>query len=158
MQGSSRVRGLPLTGSLTSERAFTANDLFDANSSLSNLVVSTVLAGGFDSGITSYTMGAFHGLTSVTFQASDSVPGQWIRYSWNGSALMEIVPDTPSPNLFLVDNAAVIETDNTLNVQVTAPDRVTTKDYVVKFSRDFSLAYDGNGNDGGTVPSGLEPV
>ena len=54
-------------GSLVPQRAFSAADFYDTNSSLGNLVVSggVLPSGSFSSGSTTYSQGVFGGLTSV---------------------------------------------------------------------------------------------
>jgi len=142
-------------GSLVPQRAFAATDFYDTNSSLVNLVVSggVLPSGGFSSGSTSYSQGAFRDLTSVTFTASASVAGQYLRYRWNGGPLTEITPEATSPALTLIDNTAVVGTDNTLQVVVTAPDMQTTTTYTVQFSKAYTVTYSANGATGGTVPT-----
>lgn len=146
-------------GSLAAERVFAATDLLDNDSSLANLTVSGAVlpAEEFSSTTTNYARGVFESLASVTFTASASVPGQYLQYSWNGAPLAEIVPGTDSPSLGLIDDSGQLETDNTLEVVVTAPDRQTTSSYTVTLSRGYAVGYDDNADGAaeGSVP--LDP-
>lgn len=142
-------------GSLVSERTYSTTDFFDDSSWLSDLTVSGVFESGFTSTTTDYALGALAGLPAATsFKAGASVPGQYLRYYWNGAGPYEIAPGTASPDLTVVENPdpAALGRDNTLQVVVTAPDRVTVNSYTVTFSKGYTVSYDGNGSTGGTVP------
>lgn len=143
-------------GSLTPVRAFALGDFFSTNSSLADLVLSdgALPDGAFSSGITSYAQGAVAGLAAtVTFTATPSITGQFLQYSWNGGALTTIAPDTESPALTITEDTMENSGgDNTLVVKVTAPDRQTTGTYTVRFSKGYTVRYDGNGNTGGDMP------
>ena len=133
-----------------SKRIFTETDFYDDNSSLADLVVSGgVLPPGRGVRIQCYRIlsGAVPGLSSVTFTASDSVDGQRLQYQWNGvGGFIEIAPDTQSPPLTLNGSPGDPDSDNTLEVRVTAPDKLTETTYTVKFSKGgYTLIYDGNG-------------
>lgn len=139
------------TGALVSQRAFGAQEFYDNNASLSGLTVPGVLPGAsFSSLTTLYAIGAIPNLSPVTFTADSSLPGQYIQYTWNGGSLTEIAPSVQSPSLALAE-------DNSLVVQVTAPDKQTTNQYTVTFSKGYLLSFDGNGSTGGTVPIDSTP-
>ena len=134
-------------GELVAERAFQADEFFENDASLSALEVAGVLPGGnFLSATEEYDPGVIPDMDSTVFTAGSSVPGQYLRYSWNGGAPAELVPGVQSPALPTAVN-------NELKIMVTAPDRQTEKTYTVLFAMGYSVYYDGNGSTGGNVPA-----
>jgi hypothetical protein len=121
------------SGSLVGERAFAETEFLGGNASLSALT--------FDSGVLSFTFDSFPtqpfdlgdraGVpSSITFTPIGSIPDQYIRYRWNGSSTpVEIRSGDPSAPLAVSFSGV----NNELVLLVTAPDRVTEKEYSVKF-------------------------
>jgi hypothetical protein len=131
------------SGNLVSERAFAANEFFENNAALSNLLIDGgVFTSGFDSSKISYPQGPIPSLpTTVSVTAIGSIAGQYLEAKWISGAFTELPNGTPwtSP--------ATAE-DNTLVVRVTAPDHATTKEYTVTFSKGYRVTYNGNGGAG----------
>jgi len=116
-------------GSLINCRTFLSTDLLVNNTELSNLVISGEAAGdipdliAFDSTITSYDEGTVVKGSSISFTPTRSIDGQKITYTWNGGSAIGIVSGSSSGALALAGGT------NTLVVNVTAPNKVTTNSY-----------------------------
>jgi hypothetical protein len=136
------------TGALVSGgRAFSAEEFFGTHVFLGSLDIGGVLpATAFSSGTPTYALGPVPSLLStVSFTATESVAGQYLRYSWNSGGLVEVKSGSPV--------TLSLSESNTLVVTVTAPDHHATKDYTVTFSKGYRVTYDGNGKTGGSVPA-----
>jgi uncharacterized repeat protein (TIGR02543 family) len=132
-------------GTLLPERLFTRDDLFEANALLENLTLNTETF-AFSSGTDSYEPGLVN-LPALRFTATQSLPGQVIRYTWNGGTEQAIVSGQLSPALPLTNSGL-----NTLTLTVTAPDGVHTRTVTVTLTRGFAVTFDGNGAVTGSVP------
>jgi hypothetical protein len=74
--------------------------------------------------------------------------GQTISYTWNGGEATSISSGSSAGPLALVDGAA----GNTLVITVAASSGQSPT-YTVTIVKAYALSYDGNGSDGGSVPS-----
>lgn len=116
-------------GSLVNGRTFLSSDLLNNNAELSNLVISGEAAGdipnliAFDSTITSYDEGTVVKGSAISFTPTRSIDGQKITYNWNGGSAITVVSGSSSGALALASGT------NTLVVNVTAPNKVTTNSY-----------------------------
>lgn len=105
---------------------FAATDFLDSNASLAGLALTvdgTPADIGFSSAEDSYDLAIGVG-TSLRFTPTRSVDGQSISYGWNAPPSPPITSGVSSESLSLGNQ-------NTLTVNVVAPDRATTKTYTL---------------------------
>ncbi len=114
-------------GTLRAERTFTADDFLDSGASLAGFAFDNgLLDFSFAPGSAIYLLGRRVGLPATVGFTATVAPGQSLSYSWNGSDAAPIASGEK------VNGLAVLA-DNTLLVQVTAPDRTTPRLYRVTF-------------------------
>ena len=136
------------SGTLRSVWNFATADFLDSNANLAGLALSLTIGGtaieqdlGFSSASTSYDLGLATA-SSLSFSPTASLDGQYMTYSWNGGASVEIASGSSSAELDLVDGTDGI---NTLVIAVRAPDRTTSKEYEVVVTKGYVLSFDANG-------------
>ncbi len=133
---------------LLDERAFTESEFFSRNASLQNLTFSDAYLPDdfiFSSEQTDGYIVNIWG-NSVKFTPTESIQGQKIEYSYNGSAYTTKKTDNPIA-ITLVDGGEI-----DLIVRVTAPDKVTQKSYTLNLRRVYKITYDGNTSTSGDTP------
>ena len=119
------------SGACVSTRIFASTDFFNTNANLGGLVVQdestsgSVLSTGFSSSTTSYDLYVIPPSSSIVLTPTESVAGQYITYSWNGGAAIDLASGSASTSLAFVTSAF----DNTLAITVRALDGATTKTY-----------------------------
>jgi hypothetical protein len=133
-------------GNLQPARVFSLNEFYNANSSLSGLVLS---AGSlsFSSSITGYNAGT---VTTgvITITPSGSLPGQFIQYNLNGGAWTSIQSGSASGSISLSYGS------NALSVKVTAPDQQTVTTYTISVILGYSVSYNASGASGAVPTDG----
>ena len=139
------------SGNHLSARAFTAEELQDSVSSLSQLVVT---GAGLSNVYTTPTPGATIPMGAITapsisFTATVvAVTGQSISYTWDGGTSTSVGSGESSGQLTLADGAA----GNTLVITVTSSGGQTSA-YTVTMVKGYALSYDVNGATGGLSPA-----
>lgn len=136
---------LDASGQPVAVRVFSAEEFQDATAALANLQTSAGSIGFFPTTM-HYEAGAVSS-AQVTIEATESLPGQYIQYRLNGGGWIELQSAVSSAAILLTPGA------NTIDVHVTAPDRVTSTTYSIDIGRGFLVTYDGNGSTSGTVPA-----
>jgi hypothetical protein len=139
--------GHPQDGPLTIDPNLFSNT--NPEASLAGLAIASSSNYSFSPGTTAYSNIRL-AVNALSFTPTQGMPGQIIRYSWNGTE-RGIVPS----------GTAMTETQfqeglNTLAVAVTAPDGVTTKSYTVTLNA-YRIVYDANGGTG-TTPAPSNPA
>jgi len=124
-------------GSLSSERVFSADEFYNKNAKLSDLVLSQGSL-SFSSDTTTYDAGTIGGST-LTVTATDSVDGQYIQYMLNSGTLTELQSGTASGSITLSEGT------NTVVIKVTAPDKQTEKEYTITIVSDTTAPTAGTG-------------
>lgn len=112
-------------------RAFSEQEFMDPNAYLQNLVISTS-AINFAPQTTGYDVGETL-VPKVTITPTQATDGQTIKYRLNGGSLVNIGSGETSAAITLQSGA------NTVEVQVTAPDRQTVRTYSVAVARTLTV-------------------
>ncbi|HUX51844.1 MAG TPA: chitobiase/beta-hexosaminidase C-terminal domain-containing protein [Spirochaetia bacterium] len=136
-------RWINSSGELVSVRLFTANEFLDNTSRLADLQLSAGTI-TFDPDTLAYD--AVSEVDENTITPTAAVSGQYIRYRLNGGSWNEISTGTTSAPMTLG-----LET-NSIEISVSAPDRESTRTYVVTVRKGHRVTYNGNGSSQGGVP------
>jgi hypothetical protein len=118
------------SGTYLSMRTFSESDFASGDASLADLGVmvdgeATVIPTAFDSSTTEYSIYASEG-TSITFVPVESVSGQKVQYQVNGGGYS---------TLYTGEFTNPVQSGDTVDFLVTAPDHQTTKIYTVAILR-----------------------
>jgi hypothetical protein len=132
-------------GEVSAGWTFSTDDFFDSTTSIT-VTVEGADSYSLSSGTTSVNIDTINN-EDFTFMVN-GVNGQDIEYQWNGGTTGEASLGETLSGLDFVAG------DNTLSISVTAPDGESTQDYTISMYC-YTLAYAGNSETDGTVPSTL---
>lgn len=132
------------SGQPVAVRTYTAQEFKDASTSLADLWISNGVI-GFVPTTTTYDAGVVTA-EQLSMVATESISGQYIRYRAGTADWTELRSEVPSAAIPLEPGP------NTIQVWVTAPDRVTSATYTIEIRRGFSVIYDGNSSISGAAP------
>jgi uncharacterized repeat protein (TIGR02543 family) len=136
-------------GALLPSRDFDADDLFDANPFLGDLVLIPSPSGyTFDEETDNYSFDMAE--DSLRFTPTGSVDGQTISYKWNNGPSTSLISGSMSSQLDLASGNCV------LVVTVTSPDRQHSRDTTITFTKVCQVVYRANGGSG-AVPADSAP-
>jgi hypothetical protein len=120
-------------GSVRGAMTFAAGDFLESNANLGGLelrdgsVDGQVIDIGFSSTSTAYTLSTLPPSRRIVLTPTASVEGQYIRYSWNGGAAVEL-PSGSASGVLALDGSSYV---NSLSILVRAPDKESVRSYAV---------------------------